>query len=105
MAAVNELTYEISAIVRGSDGQPVSGATVIVWWQHIRDRTQMTSGQTAANGTYDVRYAIPPTAPLPMLLVVEARITPAATSTPAPGTTAPAAAVVTPAAPASCRER
>ncbi|HTA43725.1 MAG TPA: neuraminidase-like domain-containing protein [Bryobacteraceae bacterium] len=92
MAAVNELTYEISGTVRGSDGQPVSGATVIVWWQHIRDRTQMTSGQTAANGTYDVRYAIPSTAPLPMLLVVEARITPAATSTPAPGTTAPAAA-------------
>ena len=82
MAAVDEVTYEITGTVRGSYGQPYSGATVIVWWQHIRDRAQMTTGQTAANGTYDLRYGIPPSAPLPILLVVEARI-------PAPSTTTP----------------
>jgi hypothetical protein len=66
-------TYEIHGTVAGRKGEALRGARVIVWWQRIRERTELAAGETSERGTYQLTYEIPENAPQPVLLVVEAR--------------------------------
>jgi hypothetical protein len=64
--------YEIHGTVRGRRGEPLRGARVVVWWQHIRERIELAAGEASEHGTYHLRYTVPEHAPQPLLLVVEA---------------------------------
>ena len=64
--------YEIHGTVTGHKGDPLCGARIVVWWQHIRDRKELAAGETSDRGIYHLTYAIPERAPEPLLLVVEA---------------------------------
>ena len=64
--------YRISGVVTGRDSQPIRGARVIVWWQHIRNRSELAFGETSERGHYEISYKVPPNEHLPVLLVVEA---------------------------------
>lgn len=74
MAAADktEKTYEIHGLVTGRNGRPLEGARVTVWWQRIREREELTAGETSEHGHYLLRYEVPEHAPQPLLLVVEA---------------------------------
>ena len=65
--------YEIHGTVAGRNGDPLRGARVIVWRQHIRERTELAAGAASEHGRYHLRYRVPENAPEPLLLVVEAR--------------------------------
>ena len=69
----NRRFYEIHGTVRGRNSDPLRGARVIAWWQHIRERKELAAGATSEHGRYHLRYRIPENAPQPLLLVVEAR--------------------------------
>lgn len=64
--------YEIHGTVTGRKGDPLRGARVVVWWQHIRERKEVAAGETSERGRYHLTYRIPENAPQPLLLVVEA---------------------------------
>jgi hypothetical protein len=64
--------YEISGTVTGRKGEPLRGASVVVWWQRIRERKELAAGETSDRGTYRLRFEAPKDAPQPLLLVVEA---------------------------------
>ena len=65
--------YEIHGSVRGRKNEPLYGARVVVWWQHIRQRKKLASGETSEQGRFHLKYKVPKNVPLPLLLVVEAR--------------------------------
>ncbi len=65
--------YVVHGTITGADGKELSGARVIVWWQHIRRRTRLVSGVANEEGGYRLRFRPRDDAPGPMLLVVEAR--------------------------------
>ncbi len=67
-----EKLCEIRGTVTGRKGDPLRGARVVVWWQHIRERMELAAGETSERGTYHLRFGIPKNAPEPLLLVVEA---------------------------------
>ena len=67
-----EKVYEIRGTVRGRNGDPLRGARVAVWWQHIRERKELVAGETSEQGRYHLSYKLPENAPQPLLLVVEA---------------------------------
>ena len=64
--------YEVHGSVKGRDGIPLRGARVAVWWQRIRERSELTAGATSEDGRYYLRYHVPENAPLPLLIVIEA---------------------------------
>src|ERR1035441_10513448 len=64
--------YEVSGTITGHHGHPLRDARVIVWWQHMRGRTELAAGETSALGKYSFRYEVREDAPQPLLLVVEA---------------------------------
>ena len=64
--------YEISGTVAGRNGDPLRHARVVVWWQHMRDRTELAVGETSEKGTYTLRYELRQDVPQPVLIVVEA---------------------------------
>jgi hypothetical protein len=64
--------YEISGTVTGRNGIPLHDARVVVWWQHMRDRTELAAGRTSERGKYSLRYDVRDDASEPLLLVVEA---------------------------------
>jgi hypothetical protein len=71
--ASDEKAYVIHGTVTGHNGRPLDRARVVVWWQHIRKREELAAGETSERGHYHLSYRIPEHAPLPVLLVVEAR--------------------------------
>jgi hypothetical protein len=64
--------YKIRGVVTGRDSQPMRGARVAIWWQHIRNRSELAFGETSERGHYEISYKVPPNEHLPVLLVVEA---------------------------------
>jgi hypothetical protein len=64
--------YEIRGTVTGRNSEPLRGARVVVWWQHIRERKELIAGATSESGTYHLKYEVPANAPQPLLVVVEA---------------------------------
>ena len=64
--------YEIHGTVTGREGRPIGGARVVVWWQHIRERKELTAGETSDQGRYHLSCRVPEDAPQPLLLIVEA---------------------------------
>ncbi len=64
--------YAISGTVTGRKGLPLKDARVVLWWQHMRGRTELAAGATSEHGKYTLRYEVPDDAPQPLLLVVEA---------------------------------
>jgi hypothetical protein len=64
--------YEVSGTVSGHHGLPLPAARVVVWWQHMRGRTELAAGQTSESGKYSLRFEVRENAPQPLLLVVEA---------------------------------
>jgi hypothetical protein len=64
--------YEISGTVTGRNGIPLRDARVVVWWQHMRDRTELAAGKTSERGRYLLRYEVRDNAPQPLLVIVEA---------------------------------
>src|ERR1035437_9086241 len=64
--------YEVSGTITGHHGHPLRDARVIVWWQHMRGRTELAAGETSERGKYSFRYEVREDAPQPLLLVVEA---------------------------------
>ena len=66
-------SYKVHGTVTGRDGRALRGARVVVWWQHIRERTEVAAGKTSEDGQYRLSYKIPEDAPRPVYLVVEAR--------------------------------
>ena len=69
----SEKHYEIHGHISGPQGGEVHGIHVTVWWQHIRRRVELATGRTDEEGDYRIRYRVPENAPLPLLIVVEAR--------------------------------
>lgn len=63
---------EISGQVTGRDGRPVHGAQVVVSWQHLRNRQELASAESSAQGRYRTRFVRPADAVDPVLVVVEA---------------------------------
>jgi hypothetical protein len=64
--------FEIHGKVTGREGKPLVGARVVVWWQRIRERTELAAGETSEEGIYRLNYRVPGDAPRPVLIVVEA---------------------------------
>ena len=64
--------YEVSGTITGHHGHPLRDARVVVWWQHMRGRTELAAGETSERGKYSFRYEVREDAPQPLLLVVEA---------------------------------
>jgi hypothetical protein len=62
---------EITGTVTGRNGEPLRCARVVVWWQHMRDRTELAAGETSERGTYTLRYELRDDAPQPVLVQVE----------------------------------
>jgi len=69
----DEKDYQIRGRVTGAGGRKISGADVFVWWQHIRSRVQLASGDADDDGRYHLKYKVPEDAPQPILILVEAR--------------------------------
>jgi len=67
-----EEAYEIHGVVTGKHGEPLHGARVVVWRQHIRERHELAAGQTNEDGRYHLRYEVPSEAGAPILILVEA---------------------------------
>ena len=65
-------THEVYGTVTGRNGIPLHDARVVVWWQHMRGRTELAAGHTAESGNYRLRYEVRDDAPQPLLVVVEA---------------------------------
>jgi hypothetical protein len=65
--------YHVHGTVTGRDGKEVSGAKVTVWWKRIRKSLPLASGRTSEKGGYRLRYRPPEDAPVPLLVIVEAR--------------------------------
>ena len=70
--AESEKTYEIHGVVTGREGRLLSGARVVVWWQHIRERTKLAQTETSEHGRYDVEFRVPEALAQSMVLLVEA---------------------------------
>ena len=64
--------HTIHGIVTGAQGQPLDGAEIIVWWQRIRDRRRLETGETSEHGKYHIAYRVPEVAPAKLLIVIEA---------------------------------
>jgi hypothetical protein len=64
--------YVVSGTVTGRKGLPLHGARVVVWWKHMRDRTELAAASTSERGEYTLRFEVRDDAPQPMLLQVEA---------------------------------
>ena len=64
--------YEVSGTVTGHNGLPLCDARVVVWWQHMRGRTELAAGATSERGKYSLRFEVREDAPQPLLLIVEA---------------------------------
>jgi hypothetical protein len=67
-----EKTCVVSGTVTDSAGDPVRGARVVVWWQHLRRRTEVASGHTDEHGHYRLEVRLPLRAGPPVLVVVTA---------------------------------
>jgi len=67
-----ENTYEVQGVVTGRKGHPLHHARLVVWWQQIRERRELATGETSEDGRYHLRYRVPEDLTQPMLLVVEA---------------------------------
>lgn len=65
--------YRVRGTVTGMNGKALCGATVMVWWQRIREPLLLANGRTSEEGHYDLRYRLPDDAPARVLIVVEAR--------------------------------
>ncbi len=63
----------VHGTVTGLNGKELCGATVMVWWQRIREPLLLADGRTSEEGQYDLRYRVPDDAPARVLIVVEAR--------------------------------
>ena len=61
--------YEIRGTVAGRNSEPLRGARVVVWWQHIRERKELAAGATSEHGRYHLTYKVPENAPQPLLLL------------------------------------
>jgi hypothetical protein len=70
--AESEKIYEIHGVVTGREGRLLRGARVVIWWQHIRERTNLAATETSEHGRYDIQYRVPETLAPPKLLLVEA---------------------------------
>lgn len=65
--------FEVHGRVTGKGGREVSGAQVIVWWQHIRERFELAAGKANEDGSYRLRYQVPASLTGALLVVVDAR--------------------------------
>src|SRR5260370_4215168 len=65
--------YTIHGTVTDADGQELSYAEVTVWWQRIRERVPLATGDTSEEGHYHLSYRPPDDAPGKLLIVVEVR--------------------------------
>src|SRR5258708_9990354 len=65
--------YTIHGTVTDADGQELSYAEVTVWWQRIRERVPLATGDTSEEGHYHLIYRPPDDAPGKLLIVVEVR--------------------------------
>ncbi len=63
-------TYQVYGKVTDEAGRPVA-ASIVVYWQRIRDRPALAKGSTSESGEYRISYT-PPPAVRPLLIVVEA---------------------------------
>src|SRR5579863_9910065 len=66
------LHNRLHGLVTGPNGQPLRDSKVIVWWQHIRARTELARTETNEHGHYEARYRVPQDAPARLFIVVEA---------------------------------
>ena len=46
----NETRYEIRGMVSGRKGEPLRGARVVVWWQHMPRTAGTGGGRNAGDG-------------------------------------------------------
>ena len=67
--------FQVHGSVLGIDGKELPRAKVIVSWQHIRNRTQLATGKTSAEGRYCLSFHPPDDAPGQVLVVVEVHST------------------------------
>src|ERR1017187_6377329 len=63
--------FQVHGTVIGIDGKELSGAKVVIWWQHIRNRRQLATGKTSEEGDYCLSFHPPDDAPGQVLVVVE----------------------------------
>ena len=68
----DDKAYEVHGRVTGPAGRPASGADVSVWWQHIRRRVQLASGNADDDGCYRLKYSVEENTLQPVLILVEA---------------------------------
>ena len=64
--------YHVHGVITDANGQAVSGASITLWWQRIRERVRLAHGRTSEEGHYSLRYRLPDDAPGKVLLVVAA---------------------------------
>jgi hypothetical protein len=62
----------VHGTITDAQGKAVSGAAVVLWWQHIRDRTTLARGKTSPRGTYQLDFFMPAGATAQVLVQVEA---------------------------------
>src|SRR5579863_2847073 len=65
--------YRIHGLVTDANGKGVSGASITVWWQRIRERVRLAQDRTSEQGNYELRYRLPEDAPGKVLVGVEAQ--------------------------------
>jgi hypothetical protein len=65
--------YHVHGVVTDANGQEVSGASITLWWQRIRERVRLAHDRTSEEGRYALRYRLPDDAPGKVLVVVEAQ--------------------------------
>ena len=66
------VVYRVSgSVVEG--GKALAGATVTLYWQQLRARVQLATGQSAVSGEYSLTYTPPENQPGKILVVVEAK--------------------------------
>src|ERR1035438_6357342 len=63
--------YHVHGVVTDANGKEVSGASITLWWQRIRERVRLAHDRTSKEGRYALRYRLPDDAPGKVLLVVE----------------------------------
>lgn len=63
--------FQVNGSVTNNNGDVVTNAEVIVWWQQLRKRIRLTQGITDEQGQYHLKYERPKDATGKILIVVE----------------------------------
>jgi len=48
--------FEVHGKVTGKNNRPIERAKVVVWWQQIRNRVELATGETSEDGRYHIDY-------------------------------------------------